>query len=65
MYHKPRNPAHFTPTKGKNKILPRANNGMQLVYSFVAISDGTVPFNYSNECKNFTACFLKNYPRHC
>ena len=40
--------------QGKTTILPRANNGIQLVYSIVLLNfNGIVLFNYSNTCVNF------------
>ena len=38
---------------GKTMILPRANNGMQLVYSVVFFSVALFHYYHSNTCKNF------------
>ena len=45
--------------QSKTTILPRANNGIQLVYSIVCNFDGNVLFNYSNICVNFKFDYLE------
>ena len=48
----------------KTTILPRANNGIQLVYSIVCNFNGIVLFNYSNICVNFKVDYLEECLTH-
>ena len=50
--------------QGKTTILPRANNGIQLVYSIVCNFNGIVLFNYSNICVNFKVDYLEECLTH-
>ena len=50
--------------QGKTTILPRPNNGIQLVYSIVCNFNGIVLFNFSNICVNFTVDYLKECLTH-
>ena len=50
--------------QGKITILPRANNGIQLVNSIVCNFNGIVLFNYSNICINFKVDYLEECLAH-
>ena len=50
--------------QGKTTILPKANNGIQLVYSIVCNFNGIVLFNYSNICVNFKVDYLEECLTH-
>ena len=50
--------------QGKTTILPRTNNGIQLVYSIVCNFNGIVLFNYSNICVNFKVDYLEECLTH-
>ena len=52
--------------QGKTTILPRANNGIQLVYSrsIVCNLNGIILFNYSNICVNFKVDYFEECLTH-
>ena len=50
--------------QGKTTILPRANNGIQLVYSIVSNFNGIVLFNSSDICVNFEVDYLEECLTH-
>ena len=50
--------------RSKTTILPRANNGIQLVYSIVCNFNSIVLFDYSNICVNFKVDYLEECFTH-
>ena len=61
---KPEKSSLSNTNQGKTTILPRANNGIQLVYSIVCNFNGIVLFNFSNTCVNFKVDYLEECLTH-
>ena len=50
--------------QGKTTILPRSNDGIQLVYSILCNFNAIVLFNYSIICVNFKVDYLEECLTH-